>query len=112
MEVRISGLHMEVTQAMEKHIRERIDKHPRFDNDIQHITVTLANESNCPHVEVIAKCRKSIVVANGRGHDMYKSIDEAFSKLERRVARVHDKLISRHSREAQKASEADRKPEQ
>lgn len=110
MEVRISGRHMEVTETMEKHIRERLDKLPRFDDHILHITVTLANESSGPHVEAIAKCHKSILVANARGHDMYGSIDDALSKLGRRVARFHDKLVSKHAREAHRASESDREP--
>lgn len=112
MEVTISGRHMEVTEAMEKHVREHIDRLPHFDNHIQHVTVTLGRDSHSQHVEVIAKCHKTTLVANARGHDVYKSIEEAFAKLERQVARSHDKLVRKHSREAQQASEQNRKPDQ
>lgn len=112
MEVTISGRHTEVTEAMEKHIRDRIEKLPRFDEQIRHVTVTVDNESSARHVEVIAKCHKSILVANAEGHDMYESIDEAFCKLERRVARCHDKLVNKHAREAHKAAESERSSEQ
>jgi putative sigma-54 modulation protein len=111
VEVEISGRHVEVTEAMEKHIRERIDKLPRFDDHIQHITVTLANESSGPHVEAVAKCHRSILVANAAGHEMYEAIDEVISKLARRVARLHDKLVNKHAREAHKACESDKEPD-
>ena len=111
MDVTISGRHMEVTDAMESHIRERIGKLPRFDDRIQAVSVTLASDAGEEQIEVIAKCHRNVLVAEARSHDMYDSIDEAFAKLERRVARLHDKLVDRHSREAQRAAEHDRQPQ-
>ncbi len=112
MDLTITGRHVEVTDAMERHIREHVDRLPRFDNQIHHITVTLANDSSGQQVELIARCHKSTLVAKVRGHDMYRSIEEAFSKLERRVARLHGKLLSKHSRRSRQASRFVNEPEQ
>jgi len=101
---------MDVTEAMGDHIRGRVDKLPRLDDQIRSVTVTLASDSGTEQAEVVAKCHKNTLVANARSHDMYMSIDEAFEKLEKQVARLHDKLMDRRAREAQKASEHYREP--
>lgn len=111
MEITISGRHMEVTEAMQKQIREHVGKLPRFDDQIQHVTATLINDPAGQKVEVIAKCHKAILVANGQSHDVYLSIDQAFEKLQKRITRFHDKLTTKHAREAQQSSESAKRPE-
>ncbi|MFP4026803.1 MAG: ribosome hibernation-promoting factor, HPF/YfiA family [Candidatus Brocadiia bacterium] len=98
MDVTISGRHVDVTDAMEKHVRDRVDRLPRLDDQILAVTVTLENDSGGEQVEVIAKCHRNILVTNARSHNMYESIDKAFAKLERRISRLHDKLIEKRSR--------------
>mgnify|MGYP006291873543 CR=1 FL=1 len=111
MDVTISGRHMQVTEPMERHIRSRIAKLTRYDDQIISVTVTLENDSNREQVEVIAKCHRNVLVTNAEGHDLYDSIDEAFSKLERRVSRLHDKLVNQKARQGQQAAEENRRPE-
>ena len=111
MEVIISGRHMEVTEAMENHVQAHIEKLPRFDDQIRRITVTLSDDSGEQCVEAIAKCHKATLVANASSHSIYASIEDAFSKLERRVARFHDRLVSKNAREAHRASESARRRE-
>ncbi len=112
MEITLSGRHVEVTDAMERRIRGRIDKLPRFDDQIRNITVTVSRDAGGYHLEIIAKCHGTVLVTNGQGQEVYDSIEEAFSKMERRIARSHEKLINKHSREAKHASEVVRKPQQ
>ena len=70
MEVTISGRHIEVTDTMEKHVWEHIDRLPRFDDQIHTVSVTLERESGGEHVELIAKYHKSVLVADARGHEL------------------------------------------
>jgi putative sigma-54 modulation protein len=92
VEFEITGRHMEVTAAMERQIRQHIDKLPRFDSQIQYLTVMLGMESGNNQVEITAKCHRSDLIAEAQGHDMYQVIDEAFGKMKRQVVRLHDKL--------------------
>ncbi len=84
---------MDVTAPMEKHIRDCIDKLPAFAESVQYLTVTLDVDSGTPEVEIMAKCGRSDLFVQAGGHDMYRTIDEAFAKLGRRIKRHHDKLV-------------------
>jgi ribosome-associated translation inhibitor RaiA len=42
---------------------------------------------------------------------MYASIDEAFSKIEHRLTRYHDKLVKSRARRGHKAAEVDKEPQ-
>lgn len=111
MDVEITGRHFKVTDAMESHIRQRIDHLPKFAENVQYIEVLLDVDSGNQLVEVIAKSGHADLVAEARSHDMYKSIDEAFAKMERQLTRYHDKIVNGRSREAQRASRESRSPE-
>ncbi len=93
MEVEITGKHVEVTEPMSRHINDHIEKLPRFDEHIQYMTVMLDVDNGSPAVEIIAKCHRTDLVAEARGHDMYQSIDEAFAKMRRQISRLHDKIV-------------------
>ncbi len=91
---------------MQGHIRNHVDRLPRFDDQIQAVTVTLMRDARGDRVEVIARCHRSTLVANARSHDMYLSIDEAFGKMQRQIIRLHDKIVSKHK--AQQAARMNR----
>ena len=93
MEVEITGKHVEVTEPMSKHIHDHVEKLPKFDDRIQYLTVMLDVDNGDPSVEIIAKCHRSDLVAEARGHDMYEAIDEAFGKIRRQMNRLHDKRV-------------------
>ncbi|MCK4374669.1 MAG: ribosome-associated translation inhibitor RaiA [Candidatus Brocadiae bacterium] len=110
MDVEITGRHIEVTEPMERHIRQRIEKLPPFADKVQYLTVRLKMEAGNQLVEITAKCGRTDLLAQAGSHDMYQSIDDAFAKLERQLARYHDKRVNR-ARAAQRASEDERLPE-
>jgi len=95
---------------MEKHIRDRVERLPRVDDQVRTVAVILQKDADGQYVEVKTTCHRSILVAKARSHDIYQSIDAAFDKVERQVARLHDKLISRHK--VRQAAELDRRREQ
>ncbi len=111
MEVVITGRHVDVTEPMNTHIHQRVNRLPRFDDKIQYLSVTLSMDSNAQHCEILTKCHRADLVAESRSHDMYESIDAAFGKIERRIARHHDKLVNRHTHAGHEASVAKRRPE-
>lgn len=109
MDIEITGKHVEVTEPMERHVRQHIGRLPKYADLIQYMTVTLRMDSGNLVSEIIAKCPWADLFAEGKDHDFYKSIDEAFSKIEHRLTRYHDKLVKNRAREAQKSSETEKR---
>jgi len=101
VDVEITGRHVDVTQVMRDHISQHVAKLPRFDGNIQYITVTLALDSGAQFVEIIAKCHRADLVAQSKGHDMYRCIEEAFARMQRQIIRHHDKVTSHKPKAAQ-----------
>ncbi len=85
---------------MEEHIRQHIQKLPRYDDKIQYITVTLDTDAAENVVEIIAKCHRADLVAEARHHEMYPCIDEAFARIMRQVKRHHERVVSHKPRDA------------
>jgi putative sigma-54 modulation protein len=109
--VEITGRHFELTPPMEKHVRQHIEKLPRLDDHIQYLNVTLDVESDRQRCEIVTKVHRSDLVAEAVSHDMYESIDDAFSKIERQIRQLHDKIVSKRARAAQQAAENNRRPQ-
>ncbi len=94
MNVEITGRHVELNDATERHVRDHIEELPKYDDKIQYISVTLDIDGGNPAVEIVAKCHRADLVAEERGHDMYRCIDGAFAKIKRQIKRHHDRLVS------------------
>lgn len=96
MEVTISGRHVEVTDAMRDHARQRVGRLERFSPHLMRAKVTLGIEGDRHTAEVVASVRrKGKVVAKHESHDMYLSIDHAISKLEKQLHRVEERFRAR-----------------
>jgi len=108
--VEIAARHVEVTEPVESYIQQHVARLPAFAEKAQHLTVTVHKDSGNLRVELLAKSGRAELVAEASTHDLYKSIDEAFAKLERQIARQHDKLVKGKARKGHRTAEADRKP--
>ena len=94
MDVQIAGRHVQVTEAMESHIWQQVEKLPPFADKVQYLSVTLAVDAGSQLAEILAKSHRADFVAQASSHDMYESIDQAFQKLARQLKRQHDKLVN------------------
>jgi putative sigma-54 modulation protein len=111
VDIEIAGRHIEVTEPMRSHVGKCIEKLSHYAEIIQHMTVTLGKDPGGSLVEILAKCPRADLVVQAKGHDMYASIDEAFSKIEHRLTRYHDKLVKSRARRGHKAAEVDKEPQ-
>jgi putative sigma-54 modulation protein len=85
----ITGKHVEITDAMREHARDKASKLPRYYNSITKVEVIVdGGESSTPMVEVIATGEHNkIFVAKERGVDVYSCIDLAVHKVERQLTK-------------------------
>ena len=89
----ISGKHIEITDAIREHAREKTEKLPRYYNSINRIEVIIeGNDGGKPSVEIIASAEHSnVFIAKETGDDTYTCIDIAVHKLERQLRRKKQK---------------------
>jgi len=107
LDIRISGRHVAVTDAMREHARERLHKLERYSAHLTGVTVTLGIEGERHFAEIAGSFRKrGKVVAKCETHDMYAAIDHAIGKIDKQLrkleARVKDRReVSRQKRSAE-----------
>lgn len=89
-EVIISGVHMDLTEALKSIVREKSEKLFKHEERIIRLRVELEYDSNRAHeAEFIAKGHIEIngptLVASAASEDVYKSIDLMIEKLGRKL---------------------------
>ena len=89
----ITGKHIEITEAIKSHARDKTEKLPRYFNGINQIEVIInGSEGGKPSVEIIARGEhRNVFVVTETGDDMYACIDLASHKLERQLRRKKEK---------------------
>ena len=89
----ISGKHIEITDAIREHAKDKTEKLPRYYNSINRIEVIIdGNDGGTPSVEIIASAEHSnVFIAKESGEDTYACIDTAVHKLERQLRRKKQK---------------------
>ncbi len=89
----ITGKHIEVTEAIKEHAREKTAKLPRYYNSVTQAEVIIdGSDGGHMSVEVIARGEHNkIFVVTEKGEDVYQCIDIAVHKLERQLRRQKEK---------------------
>jgi putative sigma-54 modulation protein len=89
----ITGKHIEITEAIRVHVKEKADKLPRFFSQISHVDVVVdASQGGTTNVEVIVRAEHfHDVVASESGPDAYSCIDAAMHKMERQLKKIKEK---------------------
>lgn len=87
MQTNITAKHLEITEAIKKHIEDKTEKLPRYYNSINQADVIIeGNEGGSKAVEIVARAEHNrVFVAKETGNDLYTCIDMAAHKLERQV---------------------------
>ncbi len=91
-DVIISGVHMDLTEALKNNVRAKAEKLFRHEDKIMRIRVELEHHSNSTSAdEFIAKGHIEInnkpMIISISSDDLYKSIDELMEKLDRKLRR-------------------------
>jgi ribosome hibernation promoting factor len=96
MQVKVTGRHMSVTDAMKSYADEKARKLVKFFDRIQEIRVILDFEGSRPTVECIVDVEHADdFVAHETHDDVYAAIDAVSDKLERQLRR-HKEMIKEH----------------
>lgn len=103
MQIRISGRHMPITDAVRAYAEEKIGRiakiHDRDDMQVDVILHVEKNPSNKNRdvAEVTAYMKGIVVRAEEAAPDMYAAIDLVSEKLERQMRKYKQKLVDRRN---------------
>jgi len=89
LQFKITGRHIEITEAIRIHAEEKTAKLPKYYDSINQVEVIIDGEQGGNvSVEVIARAEHGkVFVVTEAGHDAYRCIDLAVHKLERQLRR-------------------------
>jgi putative sigma-54 modulation protein len=106
MKVNYTGRHVELTEPLKTHVKERLDKMASYLDDIIDVHVILGVEKHRHMAEITLKTRASAFVASATTDDMYQSINQAVDKLEAQAHKLQGKRNT-HPHESAKAATAE-----
>ena len=87
MVIRVSGRHMDVTDALKTYAETKTGKLTRYYDRIQEIEVIFDAQKDGTSVEVIVNAEHNgVFLAHHTGPDAYASLDQCCDKLERQLS--------------------------
>ena len=99
MHTKITGRHMEVTEAMRSYVEKKILKLQRYYNRISEMEVIIEEEGLHHKIEIIVKADKhQRFVVQHTAEDGYACFDAAIDKIERKLTKHKEKSRTRKGR--------------
>ena len=93
MQVKITGLHLEVTEALRDYVDEKLQRLERHFDRILDVQVILQVEKLKQKAEATLHVVGREVVANAEHEDMYAAIDLLADKLDRQLIKHKEKQL-------------------
>lgn len=89
----ITGKHVEVTESLRQRVQEKVEKLPRYYDNINQVEVIIERkDGGKPSVEIIARGeRGNLFIAKETGDEINACVDLALHKIERQLHRKKEK---------------------
>ena len=111
MNFEFTGRHIEVTPALRAHVEDHFSKIEHiFDGKPARAHVIIEVERGRHRSEVVINWRSEVLTAESTNSDMYQSLTQTISKIEKQAYKLKDKVIDK-SHKAQKAATVAAEPE-
>lgn len=113
MRLKVTGRHVEITEALHEHIEKKLDKMSSYFDDIIEARVVLSVEKYRQFAEVAISGRGNMRAQSKEAtDDMYVSIDKAIEKTEKQVRRHFQKTRKEKRRRGGEPRSAEEAPEE
>jgi putative sigma-54 modulation protein len=96
MQLNITFRHLEPTEALKAHVRDRVEHVQRFVDRASEAHAVLHVENVDHHAEITVKAGRFLLRGTARSEDMYASIDAAAERIERQLKKHKEKLHHAH----------------
>lgn len=95
MNIKVTGLHLDVTPSLREHVENKLERIIRHVDDLIDLSVTLSVDKLVQKAEVNAHLSGKDIHVEATAEDMYAAIDLLMDKLDRQVLK-HKEKISTH----------------
>lgn len=97
MQLDITGHHVELTQGLKDKVTESVKKLEKHSDNISyiHVTLTVDKKTHKAEAKLDLEHHGSSIFAESSNDDMYRSIDDMVSKLDRQVIKHKEKMQDR-----------------
>jgi len=96
MQVNITFRHLEPTDALKSHVKERVTHVGRYIDRPSEAHAVLHVENLHHHAEITVKAGRFLLRGTGKSQDMYASIDAAADRIEKQLKKHKGKLYDHH----------------
>ena len=97
MQLDITGHQIDLTDALQQHVRGKMRKLERHSNEITYMHVFLNIEKHCHQAEATARKPGAELFANADAEDMYAAIDLLADKIDRQLLKNKGKNVARQN---------------
>ncbi len=106
MKYEYTGRHLEVTSALKSHVENQFEKikHLFPESGTANAHVIIEVDAGAHRAEIIIKWRDHVLTATSKVADMYQSISQTITKLEKQALRLKSKVIDKHQKKARKGN--------
>lgn len=99
MKFEYTGRHIDVTPALKSHVEEHFGRLSHlFDGDNAKANIIIEVEKNRNRSEIIVNWRKEILTANTTNSDMYQSLSQTITKIEKQALKLKSKITDKKHR--------------
>ncbi len=106
MQLKLTGHHIDITPALRKYARGKINRVERHFDNVVDVHIILTVEKLRHKAEATLNVSGAQLYADAVDADMYAAIDALVDKLDRQVKKHKEKLTDHHARDARKSREA------
>ena len=97
MQLDITGHQIDLTDALQQHVRGKMRKLERQSNEIIQMHVVLNIEKHCHQAEATAHGPGAELFANADADDMHAAIDLLADKIDRQLLKHKEKNVARQN---------------
>ena len=98
MQLSISGLHMDVTDALKSYVTGKLEKLERHYDHITNVHVVLSAKKLQQRAEATIHISGAELFADADCEDLYAAIDKLADKLDRQLIKHKEKVTNRNQR--------------
>ncbi|MCK6437807.1 ribosome hibernation-promoting factor, HPF/YfiA family [Rivihabitans pingtungensis] len=99
MNLKITGIHLEVTPSLREYIEAKLERITRHVDNVTSVAVTLSVEKLEQKAEVNVHLKGKDIHVEATSTDMYAALDALADKLDRQVLKHKEKITDHHSAE-------------